>query len=225
MTLISLRKQQPEPDEQAVDEPQELEDETGSAEDAGPTRPPGLVRGFAIGVRAWWAWTSSRLGPRGAYTVHAVAIWAAAYYGGWAAVSVALALIVGPSLFIPAEVIDQAVARLTSPGRAPEESNVDVPAEASSDPLVAVLWTLIDDASGVHLKTLIRTLAEAAEKEGHAPPTKEDVEAALTARDIPLRPSVRDTRRKVNRGVHREDLQARQNTPSPAGTRAPDPGP
>ncbi|MEE1838191.1 hypothetical protein [Streptomyces sp. SP17KL33] len=107
------------------------------------------------------------------------------------------------------------------PGEAPEETVEPATDEPPADPLVEVMWELIGDAPGVHIKTLTEVLAKAAVKEGKPAPSKADVEAALAARKIPTRGSVRDARGKVNKGVHGADLWDWQMIPSPADTEPP----
>ncbi|MFB6787674.1 hypothetical protein ACFCWT_13460 [Streptomyces olivaceus] len=85
-----------------------------------------------------------------------------------------------------------------------EETGEEPPSEGPHDPLPGILWTLIGEAPGVHVKTLTAHLSAA------APDTSIDrpaVRAALTARGIPVRGSVRDASGKVNEGVHRADLE------------------
>ncbi|MDX5570959.1 hypothetical protein PYK79_57325, partial [Streptomyces sp. ID05-04B] len=211
MTFINLRKHPPAdttPDHH--EPPEDLDDE--APDDDQPDeqdREVTFLAALPTGVKGWWTLTSRPLGTRGAYTAHALALWSAAHYGGWILVAVVLVLTAGVASFMPAQPFDRMAGRLLEAGRTPPQEQ---PAQPPQDPLVTVLWTLIADAPGTHLKTLAHTLAKAAEKEGCTPPTKADTERALTARGIPLRPSVRDTRDKVNKGVHREDLEAWQNT-------------
>ncbi|MER5715739.1 hypothetical protein [Streptomyces sp. NPDC002132] len=93
------------------------------------------------------------------------------------------------------------------------------PAETVADPLPAVLWTLIGEAPGVHLKAVAEHLHAAAPEQAV---DRAAVRAHLAARQIPVRASVRDASGRVNEGVHRDDLRAWQEALSPA---APDPAP
>ncbi|BCM70882.1 hypothetical protein EASAB2608_06216 [Streptomyces sp. EAS-AB2608] len=86
-----------------------------------------------------------------------------------------------------------------------DQAEEDPPAEPPEDPLPGILQALIGDAPGVHLKTVVHHLHQ----EGlDTTCTTADVTAALDRRQIPVRASVRDAAGRVNRGVHRDDLQA-----------------
>jgi hypothetical protein len=152
-----------------------------------------------------------------------MAFYAAGHYSTWVTFGVLVPLGVAIARFAPKESFERYAARLDARDKAREERRqarsapsaekaVEGPAEAAEEPpgdhLVTVMWRLIADASGVHVKTLVEVLAQAAEKEGQKPPSRAEVEASLQDRGIPLRDSVRDTRGKVNKGVHRDDLKA-----------------
>ena len=220
MTFIPVRrKHTPEPEPQGAAEGSALEDQDDEQDaPSDEAAPAGFFGALAAGVRGWLTWCSLRIGVRGTYGLHVVAVWAAFYYSVWVTWGVVIVLAAAVVTFVPRESLDRLLARLEHP-RA--KSTVQAPAEAPSDPLPPLVWKLIGDAPGVHRKTLTQVLARAAEKEGAEAPTEAQVEAALTARGIALRPSVRDTRGKVNRGVHREDLEAWARTASPAPSDAP----
>jgi hypothetical protein len=94
-----------------------------------------------------------------------------------------------------------------------DEQGGAAPAEQPVDPLPVVLWQLIGDAPGVHLKTVAEHLHAAAPGEGI---DRAAVRASLAARGIPIRASVRDTHGRVNEGIHRDDLKAwEQSLPTP----------
>ncbi|CAM5250403.1 hypothetical protein SGLAM104S_01616 [Streptomyces glaucescens] len=96
----------------------------------------------------------------------------------------------------------------------PDEERGEATAEPVADPLPAVLWQLIGDAPGVHLKTVAGHLHAAAPEEGI---DRASVRAALAARGIPIRASVRGADGRVNEGVHRADLEAwQQALPAPS---------
>ncbi|MFC5217308.1 hypothetical protein [Streptomyces coerulescens] len=220
MAFIPVRrKPAPEPEPKAVDEGSALEDQDDEQDALGDeAAPAGVFGALAAGVRGWLTWCSLRIGVRGTYGLHVVAVWAAGYYSVWVTWGVVIGLAAAVVTFVPRESLDRLLARLEHP-RA--KATVKAAEQAPVDPLPALVWRLIGDAPGVHRKTLTAVLARAAEKEGTEPPTEAQVEAALTARNIPLRPSVRDTRGKVNRGVHRVDLEAWARTPSPPPSDAP----
>lgn len=229
MTFIRVtRKTAPEPDDSAEEnllEDQVQEQDTINDQAA----PAGLFGALAAGVRGWLTWCSSRIGVRGTYSLHVVALWSACYYNAWVTSAVITALFTAVITFVPSDSLDRLLARLeaSSDKAAPAQASTDPPtapaqtsAEPPADPLPPLVYRLIGDAPGVHRKTITAVLAEAAAKADAEPPTEAQVEAALTARGIPLRPSVRDANGKVNRGVHREDLEAWARTPSPAPSEA-----
>lgn len=228
MAFIPVRrKAAPEPEPEDVDEGSALEDQDDvQAPPSDEAAPAGVFGALAAGVRGWLTWCSLRIGVRGTYGLHVVALWAASYYSVWVTWGVVIGLAAAVVTFVPRESLDRLLARLEHPrAKTTVKAAEQAPAEAPVDPLPGLVWRLIGDAPGVHRKTLAAVLARAAEKEGTEPPTEAQVEAALAARNIPLRPSVRDTRGKVNRGVHREDLEAWARAPSlpPSDASATDP--
>ncbi|MGW0015504.1 hypothetical protein ACWDVX_37870 [Streptomyces tendae] len=87
------------------------------------------------------------------------------------------------------------------------------PVEAPADPLPAILWDLIGEAPGVHVKGIVAHLHETGQDPTCQPA---DVRAALGRRGIRVRASVRDAAGRVNQGVHRDDLTAWEQALSPA---------
>jgi hypothetical protein len=229
MTYFSLRKQTSEPDPAGTEELEDseaIEETPDDQADADEGEIPSPPRAFVIAIRDWFTWCSNLIGTTATYTVHVVAVWAAGHYdNSWILYGVTIGLVLAVGTFLPRPTIDHAVTRIEQlsqrPAKASNQPAVEAPAQDSADPLIGLLWHLISDAPGVHLKTLTAVLAETAERGGGAAPSRADVKAALEARSIPLRPSVRDTRDKVNRGVHRDDLTAALQTPSPVNV--PDP--
>lgn len=224
MTLLSLRKRDPEPEPDGDVEDGELDEaaEDDDGQEPEPEgRPLGLLPALYQGVRGWCAWCSGRISAGGTLGVHITALYAAEHYNTWVTVGLTAGFVLAVSLFTPPEAFDRVAARLDAYDAArearreaahePDDELVEgAPGEPPVDHLPALMWRLIGDASGVHLKTLTEALARAAEKEGEWPPTKAEVEAALMTRGIALRDSVRDARGKVNKGVHRDDLEAWQ---------------
>lgn len=96
-----------------------------------------------------------------------------------------------------------------------EEAGEQPPVEAPADPLPGILWDLIGEAPGVHVKAIAEHLHETGQDPACQPA---DVRAALGRRGIPLRGSVRDAAGRVNQGVHRADLDAWEQALSPTGT-------
>ncbi|WP_320784174.1 hypothetical protein [Streptomyces sp. CRN 30] len=235
MAFISVRKKSsiPAPGEEHVDEVLEdqnnQEQEQDDAEGAGEQATTGVLGWLAAGVSSWWAWSSSRIGARGTYTLHLVATWATFYYGGWTALAIVTVFLLAVGLFLPKDGTDRLLARLdaldkrrTRPAGGPPQDDTE---NAPVDPLPGLLWQLIGTAPGVHLKTVTEHLAEAARKAHRPAPTQADVEAALGALRIPLRRAVgaRDSegRRRTNRGVHRDDLQPLFPAPPHTPTKTP----
>jgi hypothetical protein len=238
VTFINLRKRDlPEPDEalEDVDPDEATEGDEQDQESEGHVV-PGLLGALYQGVRGWCAWCSARIGVGPTWALHGFAFYAAEHYSVWVTYGVTGPFMLAVFLFTPREPLERVAARLDARdaarearrarSTAPAEDAVDeAPEEPAADPLPALMWRLIGDAPGVHLKTLTEALAMAAEKVGQRPPLKADVEAALEARGITLRPSVRDTREKVNKGVHRDDLRAWETALSPPGPADPATGP
>lgn len=110
---------------------------------------------------------------------------------------------------------------MCAPADGADEEAGEQPTDAAADPLPDVLWTLIGDAPGTHIRTIAEHLQAAAPEQ---PVDRAAVRAHLAARGIPVRASVRDAAGRVNEGVHRDDLRGWQEGLSPAGADTP-PGP
>jgi hypothetical protein len=201
MTYFNLRKRESETEPEEVEEqqPEETEDEH---EEETPAKTYGPI---ATGLLGPGRWTAARFGIGWAWGIHAVAVWAIGFYGGWTAVGIVFAWLAAVLAFVPREFKDRASGWLERRGTSME---VDEAADEETlvDPLAVVLWHLIADAPGTHLKTLTERL----QKESQEPLDKAAVKAKLGALNIPLRGSVRDAAGKVNEGVHRDDLKAWQ---------------
>jgi len=205
VTYFQLRKHDPE------DEPDETVDEEETGEEEAPEEekapaPSGLLgalwTGFAGPGR--WLTTHGRVGV--AWVLYPGSVWAVGYYGGWVAIGVPAAWLVFVLLFMPREFKDRVSAwierRIAGPESAEEKPAIP--------PIVTVMWTLIGDAPGVHLKTLAATLQKAAPEGAEEVVDKAAVRAKLAALRIPTKGSVRDASGKVNEGVHWADLEAWQ---------------
>jgi hypothetical protein len=86
-----------------------------------------------------------------------------------------------------------------------------------TDPFPGMIRDLIGDAPGVHIKTIVAWLHETGLDTDC---TAADVTAGLTRRQIPIRASVRDANGRVNKGVHRDDLEEWLEARSPASPAA-----
>lgn len=209
MSLISLRKRDPEPD--LDEEPEETAEEPDDEEQP-PNKPKkevGFFGALLIGIRGPAQWIAGRFGTGVAWGAHAIALWAFGYYGGWIALGIALAWLLAILLFIPREHLERAATAIEQLGERrhqPRDKNApEAGEEPAPDPLVTVLWRLIADAPGVHLKTLAEHLQAAAPDQ---PIDRAQVRAKIAALRIPIRASVRDAAGRVNEGVHRTDLKA-----------------
>lgn len=86
-----------------------------------------------------------------------------------------------------------------------DEGEPDTPAQAPTDPFPGMIWDLLGNARGIHIKTIVEWLHTS----GHDTTcTPADVTAALDRRQIPVRASVRDASGRVNKGVRKADLEA-----------------
>lgn len=220
MTYFSLRKQEPEPAPD-VEEPTEQEDQKEETGDQGSTQPTTLAAALRVGACGPGAWITARFGSSTAWGVHVGSVWAIFYYGGWTAAAIILAWLLAVGLFTPREHLDRLADRLEPPAQtAPAEPGTGPAEETPADPLTTLMWTLIGEAPGVHIKTLAERLSTASGQ----PVERATIRAELAARTIPVRASVRDAAGRVNEGVHRDDLTAwEQALPGPAP--GPTPGP
>lgn len=223
MTFISLRKHDPEPVDEDLDETAEEPDDEEQ-----PQPPKKQVNGpeaVMIGVCGPAQWIAGRFGTGAAWGAHGVALWAVGYYGGWVAFGAITGYLLAVLLFIPREHLERAATAIEQLGGRRLQPGGETAAEAGEGPalhpIVTVLWELIADAPGVHLKTLAKDLQAAAPEQ---PVDRAAVRAKLAALGIPVRGSVRDAAGRVNEGVHRADLTAWQQTLPPAASGAP-PGP
>lgn len=217
MSYFSLRKPAAEPEtepEKTTEEKPAVEAEKTEGEQPAPKQAGPLLTGL-LGPGRWLA---AHFGTGTAWGVHVVAVWAVGFYGGWAAVLVPTGWLLAVLTFVPREYLERLAARLerTSP-----EEDQQAGEEAAVEPLATVLWHLIGDAPGTHLKTIAEHLQAAAPEQ---PVDRAAVRAKLGALGIPVRASVRDAAGRVNEGVHRADLQAWEEAPSPTEA-APPPGP
>ncbi|MEU0207368.1 hypothetical protein [Streptomyces canus] len=216
MTYFNLRKRAAQEPDEAVDEELAEDEEPEDEED----RPVGLGGALWAGISGPGRWLSDRDRAGLAWVLYVGSVWAAGFYGGWVAVGVIAAWVAAVLLFMPRDAKDRAAAwveRRVSTKAGQETAEKD-PVHA----LVAVMWKLIADAPGVHLKTLAEHLQAAAPGEVV---DRAAVRAKLGALNIPVRVSVRDAARRVNEGVHREDLEAWERAlPDPSSAPAPEAG-
>jgi hypothetical protein len=217
VTYFNLRKHaEPEPEEETEEEqPEEAEAEP---EKKKPAKEYGPI---ITGLLGPGRWITARFGSTTTAIVHVLAVFSIYYYDALTAAGIILVWLAAALLFVPKEDLDRFSSRL-------ERRSSDVTAEAPEaveegvlDPVVPLLWRLIADAPGTHLKTLTADLKKATPDQ---PLDKAAVRGHLAALNIPLRGSVRDTAGKVNEGVHRDDLKAWQEALPPTAPGTP-PGP
>jgi hypothetical protein len=208
VTFISLRKHAPEPE---PDEDLEETEETPDDEEQPPDKPASYLGALAIGICGPAQWIAGRFGTGTAWASHGIALWAIGHYGGWTAFTLVTGYLLAVLLFIPREHLERAATAVEQLGDRRQQLGGEDAASTGEEPLlhpiVTVLWELIADAPGVHLKTLAKHLQAAAPEQ---PVDRAQVRAKLAALSIPVRGSVRDATGRVNEGVHRADLTAWQ---------------
>lgn len=212
MTYFQLRKREPEPEpDGAPEEPEQpTEDDTEGEQPAahGP-----LLTGLTGPSR----WLAAHLGTNAACGVHVVAVWAVAFYGGWIAAGVTLAWLAAVLLFVPREHLDRFSTLIE---RRSHLAPVTAPAEPRNpgdrEGVLRLLYTVLGEAPGVHLRTVLSYLQEHDQWEGK---TVADLRQHLEALSIPVRPKVK-VDGTPTRGVLKADLDAlppiEETSPSPA---------
>lgn len=217
MTYFNLRKRAIEEPAEAV----EAEPEEEPGEDDEEDGPVGLGGAVWAGISGPGRWLADRDRAGLAWVLYVGSVWAAGFYGGWIAAGVIAAWVAAILLFMPRDAKDRAAAAIErryapGPGASPAQAE-----ETPVDPLVTVMWTLIGDAPGVHVKTLAEHLQAMVPDQLVA---RAAVRAKLAALNIPVRGSVRDAAGRVNEGVHRVDLEAWEKAlPGPSPDAAPGP--
>jgi hypothetical protein len=210
MSYFSLRKRDPEPVEEDLDEAPE---ETGDAEPEAEQQPSTWVAAVLVGVRGPGAWIAGRFGIGTAWTLHIVAAWACFYYGGWAAAGIVLAWLLAVGLFMPREHLDHLSGTLEQLAeehlpQAVQDADTGVPEEPSVDPRHALArWLLdtIDGRPGIHLRELYPAMRNLPGQEGR---TDAELRALLEGFGVPVSRSVRIGRIAGRSGVYRRHVEA-----------------
>lgn len=166
-----------------------------------------LLDPLSAGSRAVLLRLAGRFGWGPVVLGSGVAVYAAFRYRTWIA-PILLAWCVAAWMHAP------------EPDRDAGEAVEEEPAGEPADPFPGILWNLIADAPGVHVKTVAEHLHAAAPEAGC---DRAAVRAALAARRIPVRGSVRGADGRVNEGVHRADLEVWEKGLSSPGSK-PAPG-
>lgn len=223
MSYFSLRKHAPEPEPDEVAE--EPEEGAEGDENAQQEQPVGKPHGpLLTGLLGPGRWLAAHFGMSTAWGVHAAAVWMIFYYGGVVATGVAAVWLLAVLLFTPREYLERLATSIERLGNRPDEDAEDEEEPPPTDPLVALLWHLIGDAPGAHLKTAARRMQEASGQPVDRASVRARVaaiRARLNALHIPVKASVRDAAGKVNEGVHRDDLEAWEEALSPTATGTP----
>jgi hypothetical protein len=223
MNYFDLRKRadEPEPDEVG-------EDETPAAVEAEETegeKPAAKANGpLLTGLLGPGRWLAARFGVSTAWGVYAAAAWMIFYYRGVIGAGIIAVWLLAVLLFTPREYLDRLAASIERLDNRPHKDAEDEEEPPPTDPLVVLLWHLIGDAPGAHLKTVAKRMQEASGQPVDRASVRARVAAIrgrLDALQIPVKASVRDAAGKVNEGVHRADLKAWEEALSPEGTGTP----
>jgi hypothetical protein len=214
VTYFNLRKHAPEPVDEEPETPdtEETEETEEADENVTAEQPTSWGGAFLTGVRGPGAWLATRFGIGPAWTIHAIAVWACFFYGGWVAVGVVTAWLTAVLLFIPREQLERLAAaierrderRRAQRPPASEEPPDEAPAEDGREAILRLLSDLIGDAHGVHLRTVLAHLQKHGQWEGR---TVAEMRQHLEALGIPVRPKVK-VDGTPTRGVLRADLEA-----------------
>lgn len=213
MTYFNLRKHEPEtePEEVEEEQPEEAEDE--------PEKKPAKTYGpILTGLLGPGSWIAARVGTGWAWGVHAVAVWAVGFYGGWTAAGIVLVWLAAVLAFVPREFKDRAAAAIErlggghlEPDDPPEEER---PASTPEEVYAATLqWVRgqVGDSNGIHLSDLL------AHAHAHNMHTDLDVtafRAVLERWGFPIRQQLK-VGGKNRPGIHRDDLP-KQPLPDPS---------
>lgn len=208
MTYFDLRKRHQDEETEAADAGGESV-ETEVPDDNAPDASHGFVGALWAGISGPGAWLTAHGRPGLAWLLYAGSAWAAGHYRGWVAFGLVVGWLVAVLAFTPREFLDRVATFIERLGERRHQPRPDDTPDAGEepllDPVVTVLWHLIGDAPGAHLKTLTEYLQQAAPEQ---PVDRAAVRAKLGALGIPLKASVRDAAGRVNEGVHRADLKA-----------------
>ncbi|MCZ4509983.1 hypothetical protein O3Q52_17610 [Streptomyces sp. ActVer] len=206
MSYFSLRKERPEPEPEAVEE-DFVETADEEPEEATGQEQPAVARGPVLtGLLGPGSWIASRFGTGPAWAVHAVAVWAIGFYGGWIAAGVILVWLLAVLLFVPREHLERAIAAIErrTLGRQTQTSAATVPVGGEREVVRQLLLGLIGEAHGVHLRTVLAHLQEHGQWEGR---TVADLRVHLEALGVPVQPKVK-VAGTPTRGVLKADLEA-----------------
>lgn len=214
MSYFNLRKRDPEP---APDEPEEEAPDAEEADEETVAEQPAKQHGpLLTGLLGPSRWLAAHLGSSAAWAVHLVAVWAPVYYGGWAALLVPAGWLLAVLAFVPREHLDQLAAAIER--RFSGRPNTPA-ASTSGEAIRQLLYTLIGEGRGVHLRTVLAHLQEHGQWEGK---TVADLRQHLEALHIPVRPKVK-VDGTPTRGVLKADLDALPPLTDPAPSPAPSP--
>ncbi|NUR03223.1 MAG: hypothetical protein HOY79_43935 [Streptomyces sp.] len=217
MSYFNLGKREPEPelepDElEENEQPEETEDE--AAADV-PSRDHGPILTGLLGPGQW---LTARFNLDTAIIVHIAAVFSISYYGGWIAAGVLLAWLIAVLLFIPRDTLERWAAGIEGLSRSEKAADAAAvePLKAGPEDVRAAtlewIHRQIGDTQGVHLRDLLQHAQQHGMFEGLDVTT---FRSHLERWGIPVRRRVRVRGKGITVGIHRDDLKAPPQAPSP----------
>lgn len=219
MTYFNLRKRDPGPDEEAVEEDlaEGGEEPEEPAQEAKERAVPDSWGGALwYGISGPSVWIYVRLGIEAAIILHLFLLWTLAVSGTWAAAGTLTGWLAAVLAFIPREFLERAAEAVELLFSAAPKLAVTVPPGGEREAVRRLLLDLIGEAHGVHLKTVLAHLQDHGQWEGKK---VADLRVHLQALGIPVDPKLR-VGKVPTRGVSRTALEAlppiEETPPSPA---------
>lgn len=216
MTYFNLRKRDPDPEAQDVEEDEARDAEEDVQDAPAETLPTSWGGALWYGISGPSSWMRAHTNIEAAILLHAFLLWAIWTGGGWIAAGIVTLWLFGVLAFIPREYKDRitaAIERRFTPTRKPP------PAPEPGGEREAVRRLLLDvigDAHGVHLKTVLTHLQQHGQWEGRK---VADLRVHLEALGIPVDPKLK-VAGVPTRGVLRAALEAlppaEETSPSPS---------
>jgi hypothetical protein len=215
VSYFSLRKREPEPEDETAGEVQEAP--TEDAQDTAKAAPTSWAGALWAGISGPSMWLTASTNIEASLIVHVFLAWAVVTGSGWIAAPIVTVWAYAVLAFIPREYKDRAttaIERFFTP--APKAPAAPAPG-GEREAVRRLLLDLIGDAHGVHLNTVLAHLQEHGQWEGR---TVTDMRARLAHLGIPHDRSVK-VAGVPTWGVRRTALEA----PSPTVETSPSPTP